>query len=335
MLLNKIEEYLNGWLKGYSKALKLESLPVKLNDVTKKISLKKLKIRMDVFVSPIIETTEAMDVNLYEWTEIDLQENSIFKKYHGDIDLGNSTKMSALIYRCSEQVGPSPLVGYLAKSVIESIKKEKVKLLFLFSGTGLNEYYLKRHITKQLSFVSIDINPTPYKNKKNVAYNSTYHEDMHIVPADIFSLTSHYKNKLYNEPNDIYYCNYDLIIADPPHYLSMDFLSLDVGNKTDRNPLYNHLKDSNAMFLLYYGHKEKEWMRLYISSLFSRTNWKEVFTIIIADESFILALPKNINDDQLDIFQKNWIKRMQEIRGHLNCNINIFNKYFNKLQLIK
>ncbi len=325
MILNKIEEYLNGWMKGYLEALQCKEL--KVTEKTNVIPVDKLKIRVDVFISPTIEVTEAMDVNLYEWTKNEVSDDSVLGIYRKKFEkLGVQLRENELdlVYRYSEQVGPSPLLGYISLSVVQAIKnKNNLKILSLFSGTGLNECFLRGSSDEQLNIASIDKNPFPYNEKVSSA--------AHIVPADIFSLTNHYKKQPpLEEPNDIYYGDYNLIIADPPHYLSMDFLSMDIGNKSTRNPLYAHLKDSHAIFLLYFGHKEKEWMRLFISLLFSRAGWEEVYSILVADESFVLALPeKSVLHNES--FQSDWTGELEKAELYSLYQITVFNKFFERI----
>lgn len=270
---------------------------------------------LDVYVAPNVVDVNTRILNLYAHNRLPVNPESIYGKWYrkivatpsGDGDI----EMPCVIYRYSETVGPSILVSEVATAIAQHLCADghdptptlPIRVLNLFSGTGSGELTLwdafKRHKkdpSKFVSILSLDLNPISLLSKDShrgvteqqfEAEREVVKSAMrvsHSIPTDIFSLLASDPR----ESENTYLREYDVIMADPPHYLVMDFL-FQRHPKTEEY-LFKQLADeSTGAFILYFGHEEVEWMNFYIHWHLQNMGWPVIWNVLLGEERLILC----------------------------------------------
>jgi len=85
---------------------------------------------------------------------------------------------------------------------------------------------------------------------------------------------------------------YDVIVADPPHGLSIEFM------ETLTSTLSS---DVAGILILYFSHKEAEWISLFVQLQFDRHRWARILNILIGDERVIIAIGDRLQLDDDEI----------------------------------
>jgi len=347
-IFSKIEEFLNGWIKGYLNSGK----KVSINDDMKTELSGNTKVRLDVYISPTVQDIEARKRNPYiikefSYDDLKIEAKSNFDYWNLNILEQENQRMPARVYRFSELVGPSIFVGEISSAIINhywacsnGCKSNPLKVLDLFSGTSAAEATILKNCKEDIKihFVGLDLNPyllsDAFKPDQIPDLLARVKTHTHIIPIDIFDIFSHMKmdqNPLSNPP-DIYSKGYDLVLSDPPHFLTLDFLYQKVrwskqGNSIretilKENSLMKHLaKEARVKcFLLYFGHKEKEWLSFFIHRVLSKEEWPIVWSILLGDERFVACFNK------FDAYQGFSDKCISDIVGNLK-NISVKYKF--------
>jgi len=352
MIFNKIEEYLNGWIGGY---LKGQSGQQSITDPNDGIDPNKLKLNLDVYIAPSIRDVEARKAILYTHEEIPIDPQSNFWIWHMSV-FGNAPpnppKIPAVIYRFSETVGPSIFVGEIASEILSHLvtckksccQSRPLSILDLFSGTLSCELTILRKLEKKIgenlpiNFLCIDRSPFPLARIHDMEKIRKY---MHIVSVDVFELlsSSQAMSKAAKDPSDVYSKGYDVVIADPPHYLSLDFLYQRVRWLREQNAgentlvdmaLYEHLADQSKTkcLILYFAHKEKEWMGVFMHRILTKAGW-DLWSILIGDERILVCFSEKWLEPGC---QRSIIQNIKSLQPRYNKRPEPFNlKIYNTL----
>lgn len=263
---------------------------------------------LDVYVAPNVSDIRTRSLTLYNHERIAVQDNSIYAKWYKRIfepTKNERLKMPCVVYRYSETVGPSIFISevaaVIAKHIIEKHpppSRLPVRVLNLFSGTGSAELTLWRAFAKSgkdpaasVSVLSLDLNPISLLSRNSpVEERDVARRAMrvsHSIPTDIFAL-------LANDPRraeNVYLREYDIIMADPPHYLVMDFL-FQTYPKTGEYLFKRLANDTSGVFILYFGHEEVEWTNVYIHWHLQNMGWPLIWNVLLGEERLILCFGK-------------------------------------------
>lgn len=317
VVLSRIEEFLNGWIQGYmSSGDRTVTILKSKNQVVAKPD-KHLSVSVDVYVAPDVEAMEARNVNLYSPHKLTVDIGSNMSLWYQLVSSSHipKTEVPAVIYRFSETVGPSIFIGEIAAALSRHYlncehctANRPLSILNLFSGSLSCECTVKTRLQGcsangiPITFLSIDRNPYPLELE-----DPDIRKGVHVVAADVFELSEHMSRSSspLKEPNDVYASGYDLVIADPPHYLTFDYLCQPItwpikgsgqGMPAVPMPLYKYLaflaeKGKLRAFILYFGHKEKEWISLEMHRMLTegKWRWRHVWSLLIGDERFVVC----------------------------------------------
>jgi len=276
----KIENYLNGVLHGYVSSHKnLEHFK---------------KIRLDVYIAPKIDDISAMEINPIISktrekinTRIEAKSNfgSFYENHKTYLDTNKFSDFKFILYLNSEIIGPSifpaELVAKIARKGLNgNIFLAPVKIIDLFSGSGALAITVAKSfdgMTEKVNVLNLDINP------RAINISSKYKKSFHTVQVDIFS----FFNQVYEDETT--FSNYDIVSADPHHFMVLDFLYKKVQlREKETVPFFNWLSRNTKVFILYFAHKEKESMGFFIHRIMSRT-WPQVYSLLIGDEKIIIG----------------------------------------------
>ena len=148
------------------------------------------------------------------------------------------------------------------------------------------------------------------------------------VRSDIFALLEDARpEKSEGGSFDLFGEEYELIVADPPHYLSLDFVS----------KIAEVLKPKNVgVFLLYFSHKEVEWTNLFVHRLLQKKDWRgengqeegwrEIWDVLVADERLVVAFGQRME----------WhIRCFETLRAAIDERLQPYEKDMNRDSLVR
>lgn len=225
----------------------------------------------------------------------------------------------------TDLIGPSVCLAEVTSLLaykIYDIEKEPIKILDLFSGSGAVAMAtikafdrVENNISNNISIVCIDKNeieiPDSFKNfKKRVIRFRT----------DIFELIGR-KSSFFKQ-------DFDVVVADPPHFLTLDLLYKIVNDEAEigsnqqfkqERPLsfLRFLSGTGSIFVLYYAHKEQERLSFFIIRRLGMF-WPQVYNLRIGDEKIAICIPERFKDKEA-VF-KTYFK---ELNGSLLKDYNI------------
>lgn len=234
----------------------------------------------------------------------------------------------------TDLIGPSVFLAEITSllaSHLYDLRKDTIKVLDLFSGSGavavaiLNAFYRRE---EKLSIVCVDKNTIPFP--KDLIHRVTR------LRTDIFELIGR---------NSSFFKQYfDLVIADPPHYLTLDLLykyaheeevKYAYEEKVDRSQQYQNpkpflqfLSDTKSFLALYYAHKEQERLSFFIIRRLGMF-WPQVYNLRIADEKIAICAPEH--NGNMDF--KKYFKELKTIlkRDYDISDILVLDKYYNRI----
>lgn len=223
-----------------------------------------------------------------------------------------SEKFKLVIYAGSEMIGPSVQVAELAGCITEALmgvpakyvtKEEPFLFLDIFSGsssTTIPSVFRFKDFTNR--YIRIERVDSSIPNPDDDYLKLLFREDANIElrnykPVDVFDAISK------GLPETIFpesAVPYDICIADPPHYMTLDFLS------GKRKPTYNNndgyptmdnilsksfgdvLSQKVKVFILYYAHKEQKRLCERVRFELSRY-YNVVYRVIVGSEEMAVC----------------------------------------------
>lgn len=207
-------------------------------------------------------------------------------------------KSKIICHLWTDMIGPSIYLGELAAFLSFYLhhhdNRKSLKILDLFSGSGavaLSTINKFRNLTEKINLVCVD--------QRNIPISEKICKSVVCIKADVFNIIKRASN--------FFQQNFDIIVSDPPHYLTLDLLYSIVGSEEEiEKDEYSSNDESmksfieflsklktNCMFLLYYSHKEQERLGFFIIRKLG-LSWPEVFNITIADEKIALCTDERI-----------------------------------------
>ncbi len=234
----------------------------------------------------------------------------------------------------TDLIGPSVFLSEVASLLAYKLYKEKntpMKILDLFSGSGalavatLNAF---SEIKENLSLVCID--------KNVINFPDALKRHVMRLRTDIFELIG--------RNSSFFKQDFDIVVADPPHYLTLDLLykfanddaeidsdSQAQDSKSKPLPFLQFLSDIKSLFVLYFAHKEQERLSFFIIRRLGMF-WPQVYNLRIADEKIAICAPENYDDD---FFKEKYFPELKKIllKDYQISDILILDKYNNEVTL--
>ncbi|HLA41357.1 MAG TPA: hypothetical protein VJ417_15250 [Candidatus Glassbacteria bacterium] len=183
-----------------------------------------------------------------------LSDLSIVSRFVEHYGLGG---IDLVTYLGSEMIGPSvqaaEVAGLLARRLAGADRP--FRLLDIFSGSGATCIPAVRGLVeegKEIEVYRVDSSFSAaggFLKMCGLSDNRQVHEKQE--PVDVFKdLRKHGGSRVFSQRS-----NFDLVIADPPHFLALEFLRAEVGESGRR--AVEEIANRCRAFLIYYAHTEQ------------------------------------------------------------------------------
>jgi len=281
-----------------------------------------------------------------------IQENSIVDKFVKKY-FGKKGDIHLVVYAGSEMIGPSvqvaELAGYITEKLLEKLQSDTFVLLDIFAGSSatslpslkkiydkikisnnLEKAYIIRvdeNIPEKIDYLEEYLEKREDKNKIKNKICLPYYEaqfDFQEARVKFGGEIKNYEkfldelleNVLKNVVNSKH--EIDIIIADPPHILSIPFL-FDKGRSSNGKCFAEVIAKKYKVFIVYYAHKEQIRLCSYI-----RRKLKQyfdcVFRVTVAGEEMAVCF-KDGKDNLKSKIEKALATVKEEIEKYYYSNL--------------
>lgn len=228
-----------------------------------------------------------------------IKEDSPVKKFF-DLNIGQDLErnFNLVIYAGSEMIGPSVQVAELTGCITEELmgsadydEHSPFCFLDIFSGSSSTSVpsvkcFGNRKNEKHINVFRIDQHrPRVKEDYLKILFNDEKNihlaegENDYYKPLNVFNdINNGDISKIFSENN------YDMCIADPPHYLTLKFL----------DGIGRLLKQKVKVFVLYYAHKEQKNLCKKISSELNKY-FDNVYRVFVGSEEMAVCFDNDNN----------------------------------------
>lgn len=235
-----------------------------------------------------------------------------FKEYMGS---EYEDKFKLVIFAGSEMIGPSVQVAELTGCITKEMMKVSGKydkkessfcFLDIFSGSSATTIpSVKQFDTdkkKHIKIIRID-NSKPHQEDDYLKQlfeksSNIYYETDDDQKDDFYKEIDVFNKIKEGNVNEIFKHagKYDVCIADPPHYLTLNFL---IGKKdSESSCVCKLLEEKVDVFIIYYAHKEQVYLCSQIRYELSKY-FKYVYKVIVGSEEMAVCFNKGIHGPQI------------------------------------
>lgn len=254
-----------------------------------------------------ISLADALKVSLIQ------KKSPVYKFFNKYIPENLKDMFKLVIYAGSEMIGPSIQVAELAGSIAEEMKcvngkydeKKPFHFLDIFSGSSSTTIPTLKKFENSGKYINVFRIDASIPEKDN-DYIVRLFECSEFIKYQDKDNNPYYKNidvfKKIEEGNlnEILEKNhYDLCVADPPHYLTLDFLIGKSVKNTDAESMVKLLAKKVGVFIIYYAHKEQVHLCNQIRYELSK-GFKYVYKVIVGSEEIAVCCDNSIHIPQVE-----------------------------------
>lgn len=257
------------------------------------------------------------------------EESPVYKFFdtHMGEDSAFKDKFKLVIYAGSEMIGPSIQVAELAGCITEEMMKVDGKynteeqpfyFLDIFSGSSATtipsvKKFKKTPTEKYITIERIDNEPPSGEDD----YLKLLFSGNNNIKCSDYKEINVFEKMREGIPDMIFTGKkYDLCIADPPHYLTLNFL---IGKKDDASQcIADVLREKVDVFIIYYAHKEQRKLCSQIRYELSRY-YKYVNKVVVGSEEMAVCYNHSIHTPQikkgLNNFKLHYIEKYDDSKN--------------------
>ena len=227
------------------------------------------RVRIDVQIDPNVTRFESLGAEAVQHISFDFAQDiglvdrdSVIGRFITRYDdlLSGDRPFDLVSYVGSELIGPSVQVAELAGCVAASLADVKVqrdslfRMCDIFSGSGATCIPTLSHMLEpvkegklRVEFYCVDDHPSDFVQRRFSAQ-----EGIGAVPVnvDVFAMMKEGKTDEIFGSHE----HFDLIVADPPHVFTLDFLIAKMGDRR----MVDVIAERADVFIIYYAHREQE-----------------------------------------------------------------------------